>query len=182
MKHIKKNFKILFLIFAIVAIFIIPSAYAHCPLCTAAVGAAAISAKYYGMDSSIIGMLIGAFGISTGLWIGLKIKKQYFKFQLPIIILLSYILTVIPLSGIDNDKLYLPILLFGSSGTFLNKVYWPNKILFGSIIGAVLSLAAYLSHNKIKKIRKKVLFPYQGIAITLLFLAFGGMILFLLSK
>src|SRR3989344_6151701 len=86
---------------ALIAFFMLsaaaPIAYAHCPLCTAAVGAAAVSAKYYGMDISIIGLMIGAFGISTGLWFGLKLKKQFFKFQLPVIVLLSFLLTVLPL-------------------------------------------------------------------------------------
>ena len=52
--------------------------YAHCPLCTGAVGAAAVTANYYGLDNSIIGIFIGAFAISTGLWFGLKVKKKYF--------------------------------------------------------------------------------------------------------
>ena len=84
-----KKYAFIFLILAL-SIGLVPSVNAHCPLCTAAVGAAAVSAKYYGLDSSIIGLLIGAFGVSTGLWAGLKVKKQYFKAQLPVIVVASF--------------------------------------------------------------------------------------------
>ncbi len=49
---------------------------AHCPLCTGAIGAAAVSAKMMGVDSSIIGVFIGAFGISTGIWAARWIAKK----------------------------------------------------------------------------------------------------------
>lgn len=165
------------LIFAVLSISLIPPVHAHCPICTAAVGAAAISAKYYGMDVSIIGLLIGAFGISTGLWIGLKIKK-YFRFQFPIIILASFLLTVIPLLVISNEAVYFPLLLFGESGSILNRVYWINKLLFGSVIGGLVTSFAYLIHVYIKKQNGKVLFPFQGVAITLAFLALSGLSLY----
>src|SRR3989338_7507256 len=121
LKKIVRVFIVLFLMASAA-----PIAYAHCPLCTAAVGAAAVSAKYYGMDMSIIGLMIGAFGISTGLWIGLKVKKQFFMLQLPVIVILSFLLTVIPLLALNEDYVYFPLLLFGSAGTLLNKVYWVN--------------------------------------------------------
>src|SRR3989338_6082029 len=99
----KKKFFLLPLLF----LFDINFVKAHCPLCTAAVGAAAVSAKYYGMDTSIIGVLIGAFGISTGLWVALKMKKQYFKFQTSAIVVASFLLTVIPILPIMKDSLYI---------------------------------------------------------------------------
>ena len=155
-----------------------PSVYAHCPICTAAVGAAAISAKYYGLDISTIGLLIGAFGISTGLWIGLKVSKRYFKFQLPTIVAASFFLTVIPLLYISNDTIYFPLLLFGQSGSVLNKVYWIDKLFFGSFIGGLATLFAYSIHIYVKKQNGKVLFPFQGVAVTIFFLAVSGLILY----
>lgn len=170
--------KKIFLIF-ILALLLLPSlsVHAHCPICTAAVGAAAVSAKYYGLDASVIGLLIGAFGISTGLWIGLKIKKYYFKFQFPLIVLASFLLTVVPLLFVSSESIYLPLLLFGQSGSLLNKVYWINKILFGSIIGGLIALAAFFVHVYIKKMNGNVLFPFQGIIITLAFLLISGLAL-----
>lgn len=163
-----------FLIFAVLLINLIPSVHAHCPICTVAVGAAAISAKYYGLDTSIIGLLIGAFGISTGLWIGLKAKK-YFRFQLPLIVLASFLLTLVPLLYIDKSPVYLPLLLLGQPGSLLNRVYWLNKILFGGIIGGLITLAAFYIHTHIKKVNGRVLFPFQGIVITLIFLIISSL-------
>lgn len=157
-----------------------PSVSAHCPLCTAAVGAAAVSAKYYGLDVSIIGLLIGAFAISTGLWAGLKIRKEFFKLQFPIIVLASFLLTVAPLLYISSDTIYVPLLLFGKAGSILNKVYWVNKVLLGSVIGGLVALSAYYSHICIKKINGKVLFPFQGIALTLAFLFASGLGMYLI--
>ena len=139
---------ILILVLALTSL--MPSVYAHCPLCTAAVGAAAISAKYYGLDLSIIGLLIGAFGISTGLWIGLKIKKEYFKFQLTIIVVASFLLTVIPLLAISDDTIYLPVLLAGKSGSILNKVYFVEyfaAVLLESLHDARNSFSHHLSNQ-----------------------------------
>jgi len=173
-----KKYFLFSLIFLVWFIGFVPFAHAHCPICTAAVGAAAISAKYYGMDTSIIGLFIGAFAVSTGLWIGLKIKKRFFRFQLAVIVLLSFLLTVIPLMGIDSDSVYMPMLFFGTAGSILNKVYWVNKLLFGSIIGAIVSLIAYFTHNYIKKANGNVLFPFQGTAITIIFLGLSGLALY----
>lgn len=175
---ISKKYFFIFFIGLFLLTGLIPSVYAHCPICTVAVGAAAVSAKYYGLGTSIIGLLIGAFGISTGLWIGLRINKRYLKFQLPAIVAASFFLTVIPLLYISNDTIYFPLLFFGPSGSVLNKVYWIDKLLFGSVIGGLATLFAYLTHIYVKKQNGKVLFPFQGVAVTLFFLALSGLILY----
>ena len=179
-----KNKIILLSLFSLFLLFIVtPSVHAHCPICTAAVGVAAVSAKYLGLDTSIIGLFIGAFAVVTGMFIGLKIKK-YFKFQLPLIVLASFLLTVIPiLTTVKGDIIFLPMLLFGSSGSIFNKIYFVDKMLIGSTIGAIVSLLGYWLHNYIKKIKGRVLFPYQGVVLTvglliiasgILFFSFGG--------
>ena len=162
------------ILLSIILILLSLPVYAHCPLCTAAIGAGAVTAKYYGMDMTIIGLFIGAFAISTGLWVGGRIKKNYIKFQLHLIVLLSFLLTVIPLISVDDSSVYFPLLLSGESGSMLNKVYWVNKILLGSIFGGAITMLSFWLHNYIKKVRSRVLFPYQGIAITLLFLIITG--------
>lgn len=169
--------KIIILLIPVVMLVTAMKAYAHCPLCTAAVGTAALSAKYYGLDISIIGLLIGAFGVSTGLWLGRRIKRKYFRFQLPVIIILSFLLTVIPLRFINVESFFLPLLYFGDYGTIFNKVYMIDKMLFGSTIGGITTLIAFRLHNYIKNLKGNVLFPFQGIAFTLAFLALSGFLL-----
>ncbi len=164
------------LLLSLILLISIPLVYAHCPLCTMAVGTGVVAAKYYGLDTSIIGLLVGAFAVSIGLWIGLKLKKEYIKFQLSLIVLASFLLTIIPIIiGIKSDSIYLPIMFLGTA-----KVYWIDKLLFGSIIGGLLCLAGYWVHNYIKKSRGKVLFPYQGIAITLFLLLISSVVLYFL--
>ena len=172
--------RILFL--PILAFLLIPYASAHCPLCTAAVGVGAVYANSIGLDISIIGLFIGAFGISTGLWIGKKIKKNYFKFQLPIITISSFLLTIIPLRFISKDNIFLPVIWFGTYGSLFNKVYVIDKLILGGIIGAVITILAYNLHTYIKKVKGKVLFPFQGIAFTLAFLFIATGILYLLIQ
>ncbi len=173
-KHWKLFFVFLF------SLILVPIVYAHCPLCTGAVVAGAVASRYYGLDMSIVGLFIGAFAISTGLWVGLKIKK-YFKFQLPIIILASFFLTVIPvLNSVNSDSLYFPLLLFGLEGSIFNNVYWIDKILLGGVVGSLVCLLGYGTHCYIKKVKGKVFFPFQGIAITLFLLLITGMIFYLI--
>ena len=138
---------------------------AHCPLCAGAVGVAAVGASYMGIDNSIVGLFVGAFSISTGIWFAKKIKKKYFKFQSFSLVLSSFLLTVIPSAKVVNDLSYFKFVLFG-----LNKIYFIDKILVGSIIGALITLFALYLHNKIKQINGKVLIPYQGVFLTLILL------------
>lgn len=154
-------------------------AHAHCPLCTGAIGMVAVSAGYFGIDIVIIGLFVGAFAISTGLWVGRKIKKQYIKFQLQLIVLSSFLLTVLPLMAIGGENLiFLPVMLFGETGSVFNRIYWMDRMLFGGIIGGVISIAGFGIHNYIKKARGRVLFPYQGVVLTLALLAAAAIAFF----
>ena len=149
----------------------IKSALAHCALCTGAFAVAATSAKLLGVDPSIIGVLAGAFGLSTGLWISRTIKRQWFAYQSHAIVLASFLLTFLPVTFVVKDSFYLPLLLFGEPGTLFNKVYWVNKIAFGAFLGGAATLAAYWLHVWIKRMRGGVLFPFQGIALAVLAVA-----------
>jgi len=131
------------------------------------------------MDTSIIGLFIGAFGISTGLWVGRRIKKEYVKFQAFLIGMISFFLTILPLAKLTGETIYFPVLLFGNAGDLMNKVYWVNKIIFGGIVGGIAGLLAYGLHEWVKRKRGKVLFPYQGIAFTMALLLLGGAALYL---
>ncbi len=170
----------IFFIFLIVlaGLISVPLVSAHCPLCTGAIGAGAVAAKYLGIDVSIIGLFVGAFGISTGLWFNKwlngKLKKKYFKFQDHAIVFGSFLLTVIPLKGAVSDNIYLPLFWFGELGSLFNRIYWINKLIIGSVIGMAVTLLAFHIHNTVKRAHGKVLFPFQGIAFTLIMLIISG--------
>ena len=153
-------------------------AAAHCPLCIGAVGAAATTASYYGLDPSIVGLLIGALALSSGLWIAGKVRRQYFRFQIPAVVVASFLLTIPPVFFLNTETLYLPLLLLGEPGSLLNRIYWVDKTLLGSLVGGGMTLLAFWTHLSIKKARSRVLFPFQGIAITLGLLLAAGLGLF----
>ena len=146
---------------------------AHCPLCAGAVGAAAIGAGYLGIDNSIVGLFVGAFSISTGLWFARKIKKKYFKFQSFSIVLSSFLFTVIPSAKIVNDLDYISL---------FDKIYFLDKIIIGSIIGATITLFALYLHNKIKQVNGRVLVPYQGVFLTLILLLITSIPMYFVFK
>lgn len=178
-KLLKRMLFIFFLPFLFLAA-ALPAVHAHCPLCTAAVGAAAVSAGYYGVDMTIVGLFVGAFGVSTGLWFGRKIKTKYIPFQLPLIVIASFLLTVVPLMSVNGgESFFFPVLLFGAAGTFFNKVYWLNKMLVGGSMGGLLTAAGFQFHLFLKKRNDdKVFFPFQGMAVTLAMLAVAGFMIF----
>ena len=178
--------KKIFFVFPLSIVLLLFNAFqvmAHCPLCTGAVGMAAVTAKYYGMDPSIIGLFVGAFGISTGLWFGRWLQKKtgrtYIPFQFAVMTILSFVLTVVPLRFISTDNIYLPLLWWGEPGSMFNKIYWVDKIIFGSVLGGLLTVIGYGVHHLIKQVHGRVLFPFQGIAITLAFLVIAGVGLYL---
>ncbi len=152
--------------------------HAHCPLCTAAIGGAVLGAEYFGLGAGIAGLFVGAFAISTGLWLAGKIKTQYFPFQTPLLVLASFLLTVIPLQYLSSQTFFFPALWFGTSGSAFNQVYFLNKLLVGSVLGAVLSLLALRLHRLLKAWKGRVFFPFQGVVLTLAVLLVSSGILF----
>ena len=146
---------------------------AHCPLCAGAVGAAAVGASYLGIDNSIVGLFVGAFSISTGLWFAKKMKRKYFKFQSFSIVLSSFLFTVIPSAKIVNDLDYISL---------FNNIYFLDKILMGSIIGGLITLLALYLHEKIKQVNGKVLVPYQGVFLTLILLIISSIPMYFVFK
>ncbi len=154
---------------ALAAIFLVlfsTMAHAHCPLCTAAIGAATVSLGIFGVSTSVIGLMVGAFAVSTGMMVG----KIFGRRWVAVSVMVSFAVTVLPLLYMFKDVAYIPVYLYGEPGSLLNRVYFVNRFLLFSAVGGLEVIAAYLVHSWIKNSRG-VLFPYQGIAITLLVLA-----------
>ncbi len=145
---------------------LIESVYAHCPLCTAGAAVAAGGAAWLGVNNAAIGIFIGAFAVSTGWWISRLIQKKYIPFQMQLIILLSFITTIMPLMPIIESNYPIYISLIGGYGSLLNRTYILNLFLAGSILGGlVVSISPWLS-RKIAELRNGKMIPYQGIILT----------------
>src|SRR3989339_671279 len=99
------------------------SAYAHCPLCTAGAAFAAGGAAWLGISKAIIGVFIGAFAVSTGWWVSNLLKKKYIPFQKIVLILVSYIATVLPILPLMPGFYPLLISFSGDYGSLLNRTY-----------------------------------------------------------
>ncbi len=150
---------------------------AHCPLCTIGAAAAAGGASLLGVKNIVIGIFIGAFAASIGLWVSRVIKKKYVPFQDALIVLFSFVATVVPMMPIITGFYPLYISLAGEYGSLLNRTYLISLFLVGSVMGAfIMSITPWLS-SRITKIRDGKMVPYQGIALTLLLLVVVGVIL-----
>lgn len=153
-------FSILLILFAI-------SAIAHCPLCAGATGAVAATTRIFGIDDLIVGTFIGGFVISTAYWfhrILLKKNKNksYIRFQLPVIIIVSLLLTFITFyfAGLVGNN----ILIFGI-----------DKILVGTFFGSLITIFAFGFNAFLKKIYGRSFFPLQAIALTFIFLLLASL-------
>ncbi len=139
------------------------AAYAHCPLCTVGAAAAAGGAAYLGVSTLVIAIFIGAFAVSIGWWIANALKRQFFPFQKPALILFSFLTTVLPLAPLlsETKALYLPWI--GAYG----QTYALNVFYVGALVGGVItSITPWLS-KKISSLRGGKLVPFQGILLTL---------------
>jgi|Deesub1362B_J571_1020462.scaffolds.fasta_scaffold00026_30 uncharacterized protein YacL len=130
--------------------------YAHCPLCTAAVGTGLLVTRLYGVDDTVVGVWIGAFIVSTALWFGRLIERRYRRLPLHdfTLIMLGLVLTLLPFyfTGLINMQ---------------NRLLGLNKLLLGILVGCFVAYSGIFISGKIKEKRGKVLFPFQTIAITL---------------
>ena len=179
-----KNMKKLFLLSPLGFLINAASASAHCPLCTMGAVVVAGGAAYLGVSSIVIGLFIGAFAASLGLWIArvVKKKKEYIKFQSPILFLVIYLSTILPIMPFMGGIHPLYISWFGDYGSLFNRTYLLNIFLIGAILGgSIMSIMPWVS-GKITVARKgKMLFPYQGMVLTLIILLILGGILQLIG-
>jgi hypothetical protein len=150
--------------------FLPTAAKAHCPLCTVGAGALAVGAAYLGVSAIVVGVLIGAFALALSLWIARIVKKQYIPYQRPLLVILIFLSTVIPLMPLIREYQSFNIFLFGEYGSLMNRTYMYNKFVVGVLIGAAIMYVSPFVSAWIKKQRGGKIVPYQGIMITFVLL------------
>lgn len=148
---------------------------AHCPLCTIGAGAAVGIAIWLGVSLVSVGIFIGAFSIAVGLWIARLIPKK-FRFKFSGIALLSFIMTIWPITPLVQGYYPIFINLSGDYGSILNRTYLISQFLVGALIGAILMFIAPSFSCKLKKFRQGKTFKFQTIAITFLLLIITALI------
>lgn len=154
------------------------SVSAHCPLCTISAAAVAGGATWLGVSKIVVGLFIGAFAASMGWWFSGFVKKKFVPLQKPLIILLIFITTVLPVLPLIGTAVFpLHISVAGDYGSLLNRTYVINSFLAGSIAGGLLvSLMPWLS-SRITLLRRGKTFPFQGTALTISLLVILGVVI-----
>ena len=174
-KLLKKKYFAFFI--PLIFIFFIEFVSAHCPLCTAGAAAAAAGAVWLGVSKAIVALFIGAFAVSTALWVGRMIKKQYISHQKLVLIIASFLLTIIPILPIISQTYPAYISWLGNYGTLLNRTYIINISLLTSLLGGgIVSVSPFLS-KKISRLRKGEMIPFQGTILTLSLLIITGLLI-----
>jgi len=163
--------------FAFITLTLLPeTALAHCPLCTAGAGVLALIAASIGISTIVVGLFIGAFSLALGIWIARSIKKKYIKYQFPIISIVIFLGTILPIMPLIREYRPLYISLFGQYGTLFHNTYTINLYLLGAVLGAaLLFISPFLSRYLTKISGKKM--PYQSMIITFGLLIILGVIL-----
>jgi hypothetical protein len=156
---------------------LIPSALAHCPLCTVGAAAAAGGAMYLGVNTIVVGLFIGAFAVSTGWWISRALKKEYFSGQKWALIVLSFLLTIIPIMPLIPGITPLYISMMGDYGSLLNRTYLLNNFLLGSLVGGTIVSSTPWMSSKLTNLRKGKMLPFQRVILTLALLVVVGVII-----
>jgi len=146
-------------------------AKAVCPVCTVAVCAGVGLSRWLGIDDLITGIWIGGLTVSVIIWTLDWFGRKQINFIGKIIITtLVYYLFILG-SLHFTDILWHP----------LNKFWGVDKILFGTIIGTFIFLFSVWFHNFLKrKNNDKSYFPYQKVAIPILFLIIISLIFYYL--
>ena len=147
-------------------IIIMPGVKAHCPLCTAATIVGVGVTRSLGWDDSIVGIFVGAMIVSSALWVNNIFKKRNIGgnafLRTGSITVATFVLTILSFYFAG---------LFGPANTY--RIFGMEKIIFGSLSGAVVSFAAFFTSNEVKRRNDgKVLFNYQTMVLT-----FGALML-----
>lgn len=168
------SFKKTLLLFSLVFGFLSArSALAVCPVCTVAVCAGVGFSRWLGIDDLISGVWVGGLVVSFIFWTldWLGKKKIVFKLRWLAVSVAFYALVIIPLY------------LKGIIGHPANTFWGMDKLLLGIITGSLFFLFSVWFHGFLKtKNQGKSYFPYQKVAVPIIFLLIASLIFYLLTK
>jgi len=154
---------------------------AHCPLCTVGAGALALFAASIGISSMVVGVMIGGFALALSTWLAKLPKKKYIPHQYPVLALVIFLGTVIPIMPFIREYRSLYLKIFGDYGSLFHNTYAVDLFLAGSLIGAVLMLIGPSVSKYITRLRGGKTMPYQGITLSLLLLVIASVVIEVLS-
>ena len=131
-------------------------AQAVCPLCTLAVSAGVGLTQYLGIDDLITGLWLGGLLASLTLWSSEWLKRRNNAYSLRHTILLT-----IGWFG----SCYFALWIAGYLGHPLNRLWGVDRLLLGTIMGAVTFVLVYLGYLWLKFYYGRPLFPFQKVVM-----------------
>jgi len=145
--------------------------FAHCPLCIGSVLVLTFLGYEFGFKRIVLGFLTGALTVVFGEWFNKLIKRKFFKGQDFLVIVLTFILTYLPVKNyiFNYYSLYFPNLGINS------PILIDKSFLTGIFGGFLVYIATYISKFITQKRGKTILF--QRIIVTLVLLIIFGLIL-----
>ena len=156
------NYRKIFSIFSVLflLLFALP-AKAVCPVCTVAVGACVGLSRYLGIDDAISGLWIGGLIVSMIAWtIDWLNRKNIVFYGRKILTVIAYYAAII-----------IPLYFKDIAGHPFNKLWGADKLILGIILGSLAFLLAVFFNSWLKKKNNdKVFFPFQKVAVPIIFL------------
>jgi hypothetical protein len=142
-----------------------------CPVCVVAIGAGLGLSRWLGIDDVVSSVWVGAFLIAIISWTLSFMKKHNLGFTDDgIVVTLLYL-----------SLTYIPLYYAGIIGHPLNRIFGLDKIIVGSIIGAVVLFLGHWFHLYLKKQNNgKSYFYYQRVAVPVILLALTSLILWII--
>ena len=130
--------------------------------------------RYFGIDDMVSGIWVGGLMISLTLWTVDWLSKRNWKFlkklnakTVTFLSLLFWVLLTYP-----------PLTIAGIIGHPFNTVFGMDKLIFGSVIGAVAFGLGVAADKKVRKIIGKQLFNYQKVTFPVVSLLVFSLMLY----
>lgn len=144
---------------------------AHCPLCAAGVVGGLTLTRWLGIDDVYSGIWLGGLVGSLSFWFGGSLKRKFVPYQEYLVFLFLFLLTTVP------------FLYVGLGNPHAPRLFGVNRLFFGMVVGGVVFLAATFLDRVLRRLNKgHVLFPYQGVILTLGSLVVSAVILYLFLR
>jgi hypothetical protein len=162
-------FTFYFLIFTLLA----QQASAVCPVCTVAVVAGVGLSRWLGIDDTVTGIWIGGLTVSLIAWtLNWFSKKHYDFFGKRTSTIVGYFFLII-----------MPLYWMDIIGHPLNKLWGVDKLLLGIIFGSFIFWGGERFCCWLKKRNEgKAHFPFQKVAIPIIFLIIASLIFYFITK
>ena len=177
LKHMtNKSLKVisLFSLMFIFKLITAPIAQAVCPICTVAVAGGLGLSRYLGIDDSISGIWVGGLIVSLTLWTVDWLSKKNWDFLKNIRLRFIYVFTFLFYILITYPPLYWADII----GHPFNTILGIDKLVFGSVIGAVAFAIGVWADKKVRQIKGHQLFNYQKVVFPFISLLIFSLVLY----